>query len=215
MDALDAAEQWLRGYMAGRKGMAPEKDLLEAGEAAGHSAVALHRVKERLEVLNGELAPGTRWSRWWWLPSAGYSKEDAKAAGITSYTKWPYGPNIDLWSRVRVVSWAREHGLKVAPHGAPLCLTWLEKGQCRGCGARGREHDGFRLDHMSGWTLNGQPAVIVNHPYDLTDSDFGLLAVTAEQHPGLRVSMPGAGWYGNATIQIEVWNRAIQDKAET
>jgi hypothetical protein len=195
--------------------MAKEKDLLEAGEAAGYSALALRRVKERLEALSSELAPGTKWSRWWWLPSAGYSKEDAKAAGITSDAKWPYGPNIDLWSRTRLVNWAKRHGLKVARQGAPLCLNWLEKGQCRGCDIRGQGHDEFRLDHMSGWTLNGLPAVIVNHPYSLSDRDFSLLATTGEQHPGLRMSMPGVSWYGNATIQVEVWNRAAQDKAET
>ncbi|MGW6502947.1 hypothetical protein [Nonomuraea angiospora] len=214
MDELDAAEQWLRGYLAGRDGRAPEKYLLEAGAEHGHTAATLHSVKEYLGVVTGELAPRTKWSRWWWLPSAGYSEGDAKAAGITGYNHWPYGPNIDLTSRVRLVNWAKKHGLKVARHDAPLCLKWLENGRCRGCDVKGPGHDEFRLDHMSGWTRNGRPAVIINHPYFVTDRDFELLATAVRDHPGLRVSMPGFGWYGHATVQVEVWNKDVEDEAE-
>jgi hypothetical protein len=131
MDALDAAEQWLRGYLTGRDGMAPEPYLL-----------------------------------------------------------------------------------KVARHSAPLCLTWLEHGRCRGCDRRGSGHLEFRLDHVSGWMRDGRPAVIVNHPYHLTSRDFAHLARAVEQHPGLEVSMPGSSWYGRSTIQIEVWNTTLQDEAE-
>lgn len=212
MDVLNAAEQWLRGYLAGRDGRAPEKRLLEAGQEHGHTAANLNRAKEHLGVQTGELARGTSWSRWWWLPSAGYSEKDAKAAGLTP-DRWPYGPNIDLTSRVRLVAWAKQHELKVARNSTPLCLTWLENGQCRGCEARGLGHDEFLLDHMSGWTLNGRPAVIVNHLYSVTGRDFEMLTAAVREHPGLQVSMPGVGWYGHSTVQIEVWNKAVRDEA--
>lgn len=42
MDELDAAEHWLRGYLAGRQGMAPEKHLLEEAAKAGHKPNTLH-----------------------------------------------------------------------------------------------------------------------------------------------------------------------------
>ncbi|WP_162794820.1 hypothetical protein [Nonomuraea lactucae] len=207
MDKLDAAEQWLRGCLAGRDGMAQEKHLLEEGAKAGHAANALRQVKERLGADSGELSPGTKWSRWWWLPEATYSAADAKLVGITG-NNWPYGPNIDLRSRAQMVAWAKPLGLKLARSTAPLCLKWLEAGRCRGCDSGGL-HDEFHIDHMSGWTLNGTPAVIVNHPYDLTGDTIRDLAAAAEI-PGLSVSSPGGGWYGNPTVQIEVWNEAVR-----
>ena len=205
---LDAAEQWLQGYMAGKDGRAQEEYLLKEGAKVGHSAAALRRAKVSLGINSEELSRGTKWSRWWWLPSATYSATDAKAVGITR-DNWPYGPNIDLNSRVRLVAWAKHRGLKVARRTAPMCLRWLEKGSCRGCGHMSG-HDVFRIDHMSGWTLDGVPAVIVNHPYHLGNDDIKRLAAVSE-NPALSVSSPGSGWYRASTIQIDVWNSAVQD----
>ena len=205
---LDAAGQWLQGYMAGKDGKAREDRLLEEGAKVGHTAAALRNAKVRLGINSEELSRGTKWSRWWWLPSATYSTADARAAGITR-DNWPYGPNIDLSSRVRMVAWAKERGLKAARLSAPLCLKWLEKGTCRGCGTRSG-HDEFRIDHVSGWTLDGTPAVIVNHPYDLGDDDIKRLAAVSD-NPALSVSSPGSGWYGAWTIQVDVWNSAVRD----
>lgn len=205
---LDAAEQWLQGYMVGKDGRAQEEHLLEAGAKVGHSAAALRRAREHLGINSEELSRGTKWSRWWWLPSATYSTADARAVGITR-DSWPYGPNIDLSSRVRLVAWAKHRGLRAAQRSAPLCLKWLEEGSCRGCGTRSG-HDEFRIDHMSGWTLDGIPAVIVNHPYHLGADDIKRLAAVSE-NPALSVSSPGSGWYRASTIQVDVWNSAVQD----
>ncbi|WP_431897900.1 hypothetical protein [Nonomuraea sp. bgisy101] len=206
VDKLDAAEQWLRGYLAGRDGMATEESLLKEGSKAGHADADLRQAGARLGVDAATLAPGTKWSRWWWLPEATYSAEDAQLVGMKRDT-WPYGPNIDLRSRVAMVAWAKRHGLRPARSTAPLCLTWLEKGRCNGCDAP-RGHTAFYLDHMSGWAKDGVPAVIVNHPYHVSGSTVQWLS-EAEARPGLHVSVPGRSWYSSATVQVEVWNSAV------
>ncbi|MFF4417066.1 hypothetical protein ACFYY8_31485 [Streptosporangium sp. NPDC001559] len=208
MDKLDAAEHWLRGYLAGNDGMAPEDHLLKAAAEAGHTVAALRHVRDRLGAVSDTLSPAAEWSKWWWLPEASYSAADAKQVGITR-TNWPYGPAIDLRARTAMVAWAKEKGLRLATPSAPLCLAWLENGKCRGCGKY--DHDMFRLDHASGWTKDGAPAVIVNHPYDLDENDLRLLSDAADR-PGLHVKSPGAGWYGHSTIQVEVWNSTVYEE---
>ncbi|SDI55118.1 hypothetical protein SAMN05421505_1687 [Sinosporangium album] len=206
-----ATEQWLHGYLLGSGGMAQDERLLEHAAEAGHATNALHRAARRAGIQTGELSRGTKWSRWWWLPGVTYTQADAKLVGITSEWDWPYGPNIDLRSRVAMIEWAKGHGLRLARSSAPLCPTWLEQGRCRGCDKRGGHHH-FRLDHMSGWTRGGAPAVIVNHPYGLGADDVRYLDEATESGL-LTVSVPGAGWYGHSTIQVELWATAAYDAA--
>lgn len=57
------------------------------------------------------------------------------------------------------------------------------------------------MDHVSGWTKDGKPALLLAQPYSLFNIE-SLLKATSEFN--LDVSVNGDGWYGHGTIAIEL-----------
>lgn len=125
---------------------------------------------------------------------------EAKAIGIPNAHSWPYGPNVDHHARRELVTWATYHRLRYTQQRP--CLHWLRTGRCpkhpQPCLGVG----GWR-DHITGWTRNKQPAVLVAQAYHLIGDDLAEL-VQIDQS-GLAVRIDGTGWYGNGTIFITIW----------
>jgi RecA/RadA recombinase len=83
--ATDAAEEFLTGYFAER-GEVPEKELLAAGLAAGHSGRRLRAARERLGIksrrvnrVGGKRGEG----EWIWFPTAPRRTDDMLPATVT------------------------------------------------------------------------------------------------------------------------------------
>jgi hypothetical protein len=66
-----------------------------------------------------------------------------------------------------------------------------------GCGNK------YGFDHVTCWTREGMPAVIVSQPYSLTMEDLQMLSELAQED--LDVFINGKGWYGHGTICVEIW----------
>lgn len=139
---------------------------------------------------------------------------DTRAAGIGlrrttgrspfSAYAWPYGPNVDVAARARMLDWAEGHRLRLAQRGH-RCLRWLRTGRCRWCDAG--DGAGLRpwLDHVTTWTRDGAPAVLVAQPYHLDGQDLEDLAVVTDD-PALRLELAEHGsWYGHGTWYIGIW----------
>lgn len=111
---------------------------------------------------------------------------------------WPYGPNIDLAARGRMLRWAYDHRLTL--HRRVRCPEWL-------LGKRCPHRDGHSIgrwrDHSTAWTWDGIPAVLVSHPYVLDVPDLVDLKGIAE-HDRLAVDVAEAGWYGHGTYQVTI-----------
>lgn len=123
---------------------------------------------------------------------------EARAVGITGSRGWPYGPNIDHQARRELVDWATQHRLRYSRTGR--CLDWLRTGRCP------RDHIHSRggwADHVTGWTRDGQPAVLVAQPYGISGDSLTDLAEL--DRSGLDVRINGTGWYGHGTTFITIW----------
>lgn len=115
---------------------------------------------------------------------------------------WPYGPNVNIDMRQRMVAWAERHGLTLAPR-ATRCLHWLRTGRCTE-GGHPRQH---WQDHVTAWKRHGQPAVLLAQPYGLAAEDIDHL-VAIEADPLLHVDVdPDHGWYGFGTRPVAIWRR--------
>lgn len=126
---------------------------------------------------------------------------DRRAKPILAGQDWPYGPNIDVRSRQRLVDWAEPIGLKRAKTSCQE-LHWLRKGRC---GVVACTRMGRWMDHVTRWSLDGRPAVLVAQPYGLMNDDVAALGQVAGfddliVHIGHR-----GGWYGYGTTFIELW----------
>jgi hypothetical protein len=139
--------------------------------------------------------------------------ERGRAAGISvgkivpepgNRIAWPYGPNVDVGTRIRMLDWAEEHGLRLA-QPRHRCLNWIRKGRCNGSGCYGSQPRW--MDHVTTWTRHGEPAVFVAQPYNLSEFDTEVLALLSED-PDLYVEIRGDAWYSEAAIFIGVWNDA-------
>lgn len=128
---------------------------------------------------------------------------------------WPYGPNISLPSRAALLDWAEPLGLRYSPRAR--CLHWIARGRCavQECCA-GRWHHRW-MDHASGWTRDGRPAVLAAQPYGVTSDDLARVAADLSLdvrvgHRPLDVATPAmtnadpqrTGWYGHGTTFIEI-----------
>lgn len=122
-------------------------------------------------------------------------------AGISDL-QWPYGPNIYIDMRQRMVEWAERHGLTYAPR-APRCVDWPRFGRCR--------HDGHTwvgwLDHVTAWKRDGQPAALLAQPYVLSDDDIAAIVELAGDSRLFVDVEPAHGCYGGGTRPIAVWRR--------
>lgn len=138
---------------------------------------------------------------------------DARAAGIGLQRDrhggefwtylWPYGPNIDVDARARVLDWAEREQLRMAPLRRRRCLCQLRHGRCV------RLHDDepdvlHWRDHASLWLAGDSPAMLVAQPYRITGDDVEQLDALAED-PELEVNISAnSSWYGHGTWFIEV-----------
>jgi hypothetical protein len=98
--------------------------------------------------------------------------ERGKRVGITGGGDfWPYGQNITVGSRARLVDWAEANGYRLADPRHP-CFHWVV-GQAHRCSAlRDYHHPGriiddnhWTLDHLTFWTRGGAPALMLAQPY--------------------------------------------------
>lgn len=125
-----------------------------------------------------------------------------KARGVTP-GRWPYGPNLDVPTRERMLDWAERHDLRLSTRGR-RCLHWLRKGRC----AVAECLDDFLhrdwMDHVTTWTRHGRPAVLVAQPYHLRDDDAADLA-DLDDDPALHVQVSDESWYGHGTWFVGVW----------
>ncbi|OLM08331.1 hypothetical protein Ae505Ps2_6235 [Pseudonocardia sp. Ae505_Ps2] len=121
-----------------------------------------------------------------------------KAVGIADH--WPYGAN-NPETRDRLLDWAEPLQLRYSEAGT--CLHWIAKGRCavQTC----QEHARSRswLDHVSGWTRSGKPALLVAQPYGLDQDQLRDILGAAEQF-GLEPRIDGTGWYGNGSTFLSL-----------
>ncbi|MEV4542275.1 hypothetical protein [Micromonospora echinaurantiaca] len=125
----------------------------------------------------------------------------ADELGVLNGEDWPYGPNIDVESRGRLLDWAEHHQLRLA---RTQCqgLHWLARGRC---GVRVCNRLGHWMDHVTRWNRFGEPALILAQPYRLHGDDMVELGQLAAD--GLHVWVHTHGWYGWGTVAVEVWDR--------
>lgn len=116
--------------------------------------------------------------------------------------RWPYGPNLDVAARQRMVEWAEHHRLTLAD---PMhrCVTWLLKGACRSQACRLAPVPSW-LDHVTAWKRDGQPAVLVAQPYRLDRVD-GLELGALSAHPHIRLELRADSFYGHGTWFVGLW----------
>jgi hypothetical protein len=134
-------------------------------------------------------------------------EERAAKLGVLNGQGWPYGPNIDVDSRQRLLDWAEHHGLKMAKTRCQG-MHWLEKGRC---GVTLCNRLGLWMDHVTRWSRDGQPALIVAQPYGLHGKHVAEVGQLAARD-GLHVSVDARGWYGWGTLAIEVWRQDAHDR---
>ncbi len=126
---------------------------------------------------------------------------EARAVGITG-DRWPYGAHVDTRARRPLVDWATAGNLRYSENAR--CLHWIARGRCiDGLCAEGHGSRHW-LDHVTGWTRDGKPAVLLAQPYGLGTDDIADLATVAEQWH-LDVRIDGTGWYGYGTTFVELW----------
>ncbi len=128
---------------------------------------------------------------------------DARAnhLGVLNGGEWPYGPNIDVEARARLLDWADGYGLRLAKTSCQN-LHWLARGRC---GVRLCNRLGRWMDHVTRWNRGGEPALILAQPYGLSGEDVAEVGQLAADE-GLHVSVDARGWYGWGTVAVEVWD---------
>jgi hypothetical protein len=130
----------------------------------------------------------------------------ARAIGIVG-DNWPYGANLghnesseaDHGVRCAVVDWAEARKLRHSRAGR--CLHWIATGRCAEdwCKANATKHRW--MDHVSGWTRDGKPAVLVCQPYGVHDESLRDILRVADEYQ-LEAHIDGTGWYGHGTTFI-------------
>jgi len=104
----------------------------------------------------------------------------------------------------QLITWAEERNLKYSPHGH--CLHWLTKGCCESdwCG------EDARVNHVTGWTRDGKPALLISQPHA---TDFAELAKAGKRH-GLEIKINENGLSGHGMVIIEIWAPQRPSKAD-
>jgi hypothetical protein len=140
--------------------------------------------------------------------SALVAELDQRARGVlTAPDHWPYGPNIDVETRRRMLDWADQYSL---PHVDPshICPRRLELGYCRkGWQCPDRVDGRGWSDHPTMWADRDshKAVVIVGQPYGLGDDERAEAADVAARH-GLRAEVRELGsWYGHGTSFVGLW----------
>lgn len=127
---------------------------------------------------------------------------------------WPYGttrPDKDKAERKALIGWAERNEVRYSDNGN--CLHWLTRGRCseRDC-TEGRNQRRDWMDHLTGWTRTGKPALLIAQPYSLSADDLADLA-KVERDWNVSVYIDGRGWYGHGTVTITIENKSDDDAA--
>ncbi|MFJ8746696.1 hypothetical protein ACIRL2_46075 [Embleya sp. NPDC127516] len=102
-----------------------------------------------------------------------------------------------------LVAWARRHGRR--PEDLGCCPQWLRRRGSAGCPYG--ECDRWRwTDHVTTWSLDGQPVALTAAPYGMDEDERAELEEWVEEYPDLAVAY-GTGWYGADTTQVLLWRR--------
>lgn len=136
--------------------------------------------------------------------------ERARRADIVA-DRWPYGPNVNAVSRAALLDWAEATGYRLATPKA-RCLHWLV-GRARHCSARqdryehaGRVDHTTALDHLTFWTRDRRPALILGQPY-ARPADEWVTRVLADWPVDIEITEQ-APWYGHGTLGVLITPRA-------
>lgn len=116
---------------------------------------------------------------------------------------WPYGPNVDLRSRVEMTMWATSLGLRYfEPSSGHRRDAFM-----RGSGGQKIQEASWQ-DHVSVWKYQGtgRLACLVAHPYKAVGDDLASeLDKVVSAAPLLRYEAREQGWYGTSTTMITIW----------
>jgi hypothetical protein len=126
--------------------------------------------------------------------------------------RWPYGVD-DASRQKQMLDWAELYRLKFYD-AYQQCPHWLIAGRSPDLIGRyakdgnPRDSDGCRekyeFDHVTCWTRDGIPAVIVSQPYNIHMPSLIALGDLARED--LDVYIHGTGWYGGGTVCVEIWS---------
>lgn len=122
---------------------------------------------------------------------------------------WPYGPNVCGAARNALVDWALAHDLRLSHSSRRDGLDWLVGNAPRGRVARwwaidSRLH-GNPLDHVTRWTRDGRPALLLAQPYTSPTPEW--IAAAKATWP-VRVQVTDrAPWYGHGTYGVLITPR--------
>ncbi|SCG63991.1 hypothetical protein [Micromonospora halophytica] len=123
---------------------------------------------------------------------------------------WPYGPNIGVPARQRLIQWATENRLREARPKRRCPIHWLEGKSCRASVVPCLEGGSDWRDHMTMWTKGGKPHLIVAQPYEVKDQDrrhVSSLVLDLRVLGGIPVTgtiREESGWYGYGALWVEV-----------
>lgn len=162
----------------------------------------------------------------------------AVIGGTQSAPHWPYGVGIVRRQRyetaegyeqhiadrqaaqLALVEWAERNGLKQARRSC--CVAWLLRDRPRVCARSCGASPNLRIDHMTSWSRDGVPAVVVNTPYSVGSMTGHLVEYEARMTAAderLRVAWTDQpGWYGRPsgmpTGQVFLWRSDVIDRVE-
>lgn len=127
--------------------------------------------------------------------------KNAPSIGIRTVDDWPYGPNISAESRVALVDWATQHGVRRSK--SAWCQHWILGKNCQ------YHNTGTDwLDHTTGWCINRRRAIFVSQPYPTGTGIDSAREFAASN--GLEITVDeNSGWYGFDTVFIAVYDRNV------
>lgn len=115
---------------------------------------------------------------------------------IHTLARLPYGVDDD--NRERFTAWLKGRGLRLSH--SPLCLHWIAHGRCSAGWCRENHNLHHWMDHISGWTKDGKPALLLCQPYPPVNvREVAAVAVRF----GLNAFISN-GWYGHGSIAVEL-----------
>jgi hypothetical protein len=126
---------------------------------------------------------------------------------------WPYGPNIDVPSRLAMVGWAEGLGLRRATGQQLNCVCWPtsnRRSRCEcGLGETAYGKPDHIWDHVTHWKhRDGGRAVIVLQPYNVTDTGRAILD-RWNTREDVHIEIRDNAWYGHGTTFIGIWNARL------
>lgn len=138
--------------------------------------------------------------------------ERRRAVGMED---WPYGVS-DRPQQEKMLDWVESHNLRFSDTNR-VCVHWLLAGRASDIARRytktGSEisdslhyshcYENYRFDHITCWTRDRKPAVLVSQPYNISNNNMQRLK--ALEHDGLMVRVHDDGWYGHGTKCVEIW----------